>query len=376
MKQNISFRLRISVLVSGLVLFAFLFFFALENFIWLSKISEKTNDGLPRSFFLGRLLIATSFSVLAGLGAYIFMNNFYESLRHLSHLIQYWSRTLVPLNEDAITLYQDSEVTQIISFFHKGVIANRQREEDRIIKAVELNNTSIVERLKPFLPPIELTGLVNLDVSVFPNQTSNPRCDFVDVIEFDSGYLCVIAGFENLGILESIYKYKLQGIFSVVKALFHSKEDEILLQINQAIQKASIENLNLSLLFVPHSADHISYIHNQKMPILLLSDQGLDTIYTEEIYYNFGSKDTVFLKSVFVKPAYLILISDRIHELLDTSPSALVKDLDFEVFSKPKFKNSKDLLLQISLFIDAYGRSKNSTNLLEYLACVVIKKGS
>ena len=71
MKQNISFRLRISLLVFGLVLAAFLFFFAIENFIWLSKIAETNTEVFPRNFFLGRFLIATSFSVMAGLGAYV-----------------------------------------------------------------------------------------------------------------------------------------------------------------------------------------------------------------------------------------------------------------------------------------------------------------
>ena len=373
MKQSISFRLRISFLVFGLVLAAFLFFFAIENFIWLSKITETNTEVFPRNFFLGRFLIATSFSVMAGLGAYVFTNNFYESIRHLAHLIQYWSRTLTPLDENAITLYQDSEVTQIISIFHKGIIANKQREEDRLIKSIELNNTNIVERLKPYLPELELGGLKNLDVSVFPNYTNNPRCDFVNVIETENGYLCLVAGFENLEILESIYKYKLQGIFALIKGLYNAKEEEILSQIHNAIKQTKKENLNLSLLYVSNTSNHISFTHNQKMPLLLLDDQGLSTTFSEDIYYDFNA-EPLLLKAVFSNPAYLILFSDRIHEVLDINPSILVSELESEVFSKPKFKNSKELILQISLFIDGLGKSKGIKNTLEYLACIVIKK--
>ena len=119
MKQSLSFRLRISLLVFALVLAAFLLFFSIENFIWLSKVNN--GNIFPNHFFIGRFLIAASFSILAGLGAYIFTNNFYESLRYLAHLIQYWERTLVPMDEKAITLYEDSEVTQIIGFFNKGI---------------------------------------------------------------------------------------------------------------------------------------------------------------------------------------------------------------------------------------------------------------
>ena len=373
MKQNISFRLRISLLVFGLVLAAFLFFFAIENFIWLSKIAETNTEVFPRNFFLGRFLIATSFSVMAGLGAYVFTNNFYESIRHLAHLIQYWSRTLTPLDENAITLYQDSEVTQIISIFHKGIIANKQREEDRLIKSIELNNTNIVERLKPYLPELELGGLKNLDVSVFPNYTNNPRCDFVNVIETENGYLCLVAGFENLEILESIYKYKLQGIFALIKGLYNAKEEEILSQIHNAIKQTKKENLNLSLLYVSNTSNHISFTHNQKMPLLLLDDQGLSTTFSEDIYYDFNA-EPLLLKAVFSNPAYLILFSDRIHEVLDINPSILVSELESEVFSKPKFKNSKELIFQISLLIDGHGKSKGIKNTLEHLACIVIKK--
>jgi|GEM_PF-1702897 Arg-Lys translocation region protein phosphatase len=374
MKQNISFRLRISLLVFGLVLAAFLFFFAIENFIWLGKISDTNPDIFPRNFFIGRFLIATSFSILAGLGSYVFTNNFYESLRHLAHLIQYWSKTLTPLDENAITLFQDSEVTQIISFFHKGIIANKQREEDRLIKSIELNNTNIVERLKPYLPELELGGLKNLDISVFPNYTNNPRCDFVNVIEMESGYLCVVAGFENLEILESIYKYKLQGIFALIKSLYHAKEEEVLLQVTNAIAQTKKENLNLSLLYVSNTSNHVSFTHNQKMPLLLLDDQGLSTTFSEDIHFDFTSKEPMLLKAVFASPSYLILFSDRIHEVLDVNPSQLVSELETEVFSKPKFKNSKELILQISLFIDGYGKSKGLKNALEHLACIVVKK--
>lgn len=374
MKQSISFRLRISLLVFGLVLAAFLFFFAVENFIWLSKIADTNAEIFPRNFFLGRFLIATSFSVLAGLGAYVFTNNFYESLRHLAHLIQYWGRTLTPLDENAITLYQDSEVTQIIGFFHKGIIANKQREEDRLIKSIELNNTSIVERLKPYLPELELGGLKNLDVSVFPNYTNNPRCDFVNVMETENGYLCIVAGFENLEILESIYKYKLQGIFALIKGLYFAKEEEILTQVHNAIRQTQKENLNLSLFYVSNTSNHISFTHNQKTPLLLLDDQGLSTTFSEEVYYDFATKEPLLLKAVFASPSYLIVFSDRIHEILDVSPSILVSEIESEVFSRPKFKNSKELILQISLFLDGYGKSKGIKNALEHLACIVIKK--
>ncbi len=374
MKQSIHFRFRISILVFCLVFLAFLLFFALENFLWLSKISEKNEELFANSFFLGRFFIAISFSILSGLGAYVFSNNFYESLRHLSHLIQYWSKTLVPINEDAITLYKDSEVTQIISFFHKGIIANKQREEDRLVKSIELNNTNIVQRLKPYLPEMELGGLNNLDVSVFPNYTNNPRCDFVDVIELESGYLCVIAGFENLEILESIYKYKLQGIFAVVRALYHAKEEDVLMQVNKVIQQSKIDNLNLGLFFISNNSDHITYLNNQKTPFLMLGDQGLSIHYSEEMLYDFTTKETLFLKAVFVKPSYLIVLSDRIHELLNINPNNLVEYLESEVFTKPNFKNSKDLLLQISLHLDAYGKKQGIKNVLEYLVCIVIKK--
>ncbi|MBK9500808.1 MAG: hypothetical protein IPO06_15815 [Leptospiraceae bacterium] len=221
-------------------------------------------------------------------------------------MIQYWSRTLTPLDENAITLYQDSEVTQIISIFHKGIIANKQREEDRLIKSIELNNTNIVERLKPYLPELELGGLKNLDVSVFPNYTNNPRCDFVNVIETENGYLCLVAGFENLEILESIYKYKLQGIFALIKGLYNAKEEEILSQIHNAIKQTKKENLNLSLLYVSNTSNHISFTHNQKMPLLLLDDQGLSTTFSEDIYYDFNA-EPLLLKAVFSNTAYLIL---------------------------------------------------------------------
>ncbi|MBK8396972.1 MAG: hypothetical protein IPL26_17295 [Leptospiraceae bacterium] len=371
MKQNINFRLRFAILVFGLVFVSFLLFFSIENFIWLSKVNGEV---FPSHFFIGRLLIATSFSIISGLGAYVFTNNFYESLRYLAHLIQYWGRTLIPMDEKAITLYEDSEVTQIIGFFNKGIISNRQREEDRLVKSIELNNANIVDRLKPFLPQLELGGLANLDVSVFPSHTNNPHCDFLNVIETESGYLGIIAGFEKTEILESIYKHKLQGIFSLIKSLYYAKEEEILLQVNEAIKQTKIDNLNLSLFFVSNHANHISYLHFQKTPLLLLGDSGLDTIYTEEIYFNFNAKDVIFLKTVFTKPSYFILMSDRIHELLDTSPSSLVAELETEVFSKPRYKNSKELILQVSLFLDSYSREKGIKNLLEYLTCVVIKK--
>lgn len=372
MKQSLSFRLRISLLVFALVLAAFLLFFSIENFIWLSKVNN--GNIFPNHFFIGRFLIAASFSILAGLGAYIFTNNFYESLRYLAHLIQYWERTLVPMDEKAITLYEDSEVTQIIGFFNKGIIANKQREEDRLIKSIELNNSNIADRLKPFLPRMELGGLNYLDVSVFPNHTSNPHSDFLNLIETESGYLGIIAGFEKTEILESIYKYKLQGIFYLMKGLYHAKEEEILLLVNEALKETKIDNLNLSLFFLSNHANHITYLHFQKTPLLLLSDSGLSPIYTEEIYYNFPTKEAVFLKAVFSKPSYFIAMSDRIHELLDTSPSALITEMEAEVFSKPKYKNSKELILQISLFLDGFGKSKGVKNILEYLTCIVIKK--
>ncbi|HMV43452.1 MAG TPA: hypothetical protein PK079_04235 [Leptospiraceae bacterium] len=374
MKQTLSFRLRVSIVVFILVLSAFLFFFIIEQSLWLSKIDETNPEVFPRNFFWARLLIASSFSILAGLGAYVFTNNFYESIRHLSHLIQYWSKTLVPNEDRGISIYPDSEVNQIIQFFNQGILLSKQREEDRLKKAIELNNTSIVERLKPFLPESKLGDLENLDVSIFPNFTNNPRCDFVTVIDFELGYLCVMAGFEEIEILDSIYKYKLQGLFALSSGLYNAKEEEILYLIWNAIRSTEKENLNLSLVFVSNHSNHISFLQNQKTAMMILSDNGLSTNVSSEIYFDFKRKDTTFSKTILVNPSYLILLSDRVHEILNINPSDLVSMIESEVFSKPTFKNSKELMLRLSLFLDGFGKSQGIGNTLEYLACIIIKK--
>lgn len=374
MRQTLSFRLRVSILVFLLTLSAFLVFFLIENIIWLSKIEETNMEVFPRNFFWGRFLIAVSFSILTGLGAYVFTNNFYESLRHLSHLIQYWSKTLVPIEDKGISIYPDSEVTEVINIFHQGIIASKKREEDNLIKAIELNNSSIVERLKPYLPEFKIGDLQNLDVAVFPNHTNNPRCDFVTVIEFEQGYLCIMAGFETVEVLESIYKYKLQGIFSLAQGLYSAKEEEILFLVWNAIKATEKENLNLSVVFVSNTANHASFIQNQKTPILILNDGGLLTNVSEEIYFNFKQKDTTFSKTTLESPSYFIMISDRLHEFLDISPTELVANLESEVLSRPLFKTSKELMLRLSLYIDRLGKERNLANALEYLACIIIKK--
>ncbi len=367
MKNN--FRLNVSILSAILVFLSFTFFFIIEYFFWLSLFKDQ----LDFNFYIGRVFISISFSFLSGLCIYIYANNFYESLRTLAHKIQVWGNTLEPPAESGVHLKLDPEIIEIEKYLLKAIESSQQKEKENLIRSLEKNNASIVENLKPFLKEIQLEGLDYLDVSVFPKTTNNLDYDFLDVIETEQGYILFLMGFEKTEILESIYKHKLTGITSTLGSLYNAKESEILIALEKILEENLYPNLRISLQFIPNTANHLDSLHFQKMPILEISDSGITIIRSDEINLPMNRK-LKFHKSIFTSKSYLILISDKTQEALKISVNELIAVLEKEVFSKPIYSNSKELLYQISLLIEQLALQKNIKGILEMFYCIVVNK--
>jgi Arg-Lys translocation region protein phosphatase len=282
-----------------------------------------------------------------------------------------WSRTLEVPTEKEIFLKYDPEVQNLEKYFLNAIESAKKREEEAILRNLEKNNSNIVEYLKPFLPETKLMGVDYLDISFFPIQTSDYDFDFISIIETEKGCICFLAGFENNEILESIYKYKLFGIITSLKTLYHSKEEEILNFLEKIIEENYFKKLRLSISYIPSTSHHISSIHFQKIPIIHLNDSGITYIQSNEIYL---PEKVKFHRAVLDSNSYIIIISDKIHERLELTIADFNSLLEKNIFERPSFRNSKELILEISQLLERLAEKKSIQNILLDFYCIVVKK--
>ncbi len=364
-----NFKLRVSIIAGLLVFLSFQAFYLIEYFYFFSSINFMADE----NFHIGRFFISVSFSFLAGLLVYIYTNNFYNSLRDLSHKIQVWGNTLEKPVESISVLKKDPDIESLEKFLIRAIEENEKKVSEKFKRELEKNNTLIVESFKPFLPENKLGGIEFLDASIFPSSSHNFDYDLVQIVETEKGFIMLLTGFEKSEIFESIYKLKLKSICSTLENLFYFKEEEILKSLEKILEQNYFPNLRLSIHYVPNISSHLSSLHFQKMPMIILDDSGISLIRSDEINLPSGN-NLKFHRSVFEQKTYLILISDHILDKLNISPKELILILEKEIFARPIFLNSKELIYQISVLMEKLGREKKLDNILDWFFAIVLLK--
>lgn len=364
-----NFKLRISIVAGLLVFLSFQAFYLIEYFYFFSSMSFVADE----NFHIGRFFISVSFSFLTGLLVYVYANNFYDSLRDLSHKIQVWGNTLEKPIESVSLLKKDPDIESLEKFLIRAIEENDKKVSEKLKRELEKNNTLIVESFKPYLPENKLKGIEFLDASIFPSSSHNFDYDLVQIIETEKGFILLLTGFEKSEIFESIYKLRIKSICSTLENLFYFKEDEILKSLEKILEQNYFPNLRLSIHYVPNISSHLSSLHFQKMPMMILDDSGISLVRSDEIYLPTNT-NLKFHRSVFEQKSYLILISDHITEKLNISPKELILILEKEVFARPIFSNSKELIYQISILIEKLGKEKEQESVLEWLFAIVLFK--
>ncbi|MCB1192927.1 MAG: hypothetical protein KDK90_20955 [Leptospiraceae bacterium] len=367
----ITFKNKISLFVFSTVFISFLVFILLENALWLENILQKGELTLPVT--LGRFFIAISFSMLVGLSTYLLANKFHTSIQYLSNLIKSSVENIH--TKEIKSKVPKNEIGEIIQTFKNSYLQNKEQEDLIVQNVITMNNLQIMENIQELLFNINLTTIKNLDISVLPNKSQNPLCDYINVIETSNGCITLMAGFPDANIVHSSYKFRIQGIVSMVENISHLPEPEILKYIDKSIRKVKIEGLNLSVIFTANNSDTITYINYQQNPFYKITKSNIDLLMNHnKPHFDFELSESKYLSAQLKTSSYLVLISDRILKPLRLTEDTLFTELEKEILSKYQYTNSKELLVQIGKHIETLGRNRKQTNILDYMSILVQNK--
>lgn len=366
-----TFKNKISLFVFFTVFIFFLAFIVLENTLWLGAALQKGELTLPVT--LGRFFIAISFSMLIGLATYLIANKFHTSIEYLSQLVNSSAENIQ--NQEVLTKVPKNEIGKIIETFKNSYLQNKEQEDLIVQNVITMNNLQIMEDIQGLLFNINLKTIKNLDISVLPNKSQNPLCDYINVIETKNGCIIIMAGFPDANIVHSSYKFRIQGIMSMVENIAHFPEEKILKYIDQSIRKVKIEQLNLSIIYVSNNSDSVSYINYQQNPIYKITKSNIDLLMNHnKPHFDFSGKTSEYLTAELKNSSYLVLITDRILKPLRLTEDALFSELEKEVLSKYKYASSKELLVQIGKYIETLGKNRKHNNILDYMSIFVLNK--
>lgn len=372
MRDYISFRIKLTAVVFAATLLSFVLFLAVENYLWIRKVSSLFHSFFGFSFYAGRALIGVSLSILTALTVYIFSESFYNALRKFSHRIQHWSGSLSVIAPKELHYEGADEIGEMMLYMDNAILRHESATKEKIRKSIERNNLSIAQRLEPYTPAITIHGLDIMEISYFPKEILAPYCDYTDIIETPSGYICIMAGFEQYSILGSIFKHRLNSIIYMSKLNLPLPEEEIISRICSAVSTHPPENVSFSLFLVNGASNLVTYLHTAKTPALLISDRGITLIPAN--YHDYPKSTPEFTKTPLPAYAYLLLLSDRIHEYLDISVDQLLVELKERVLNKPGYASSRDLIKETSLLLESLAIAKDLNGILDIASLFVLRK--
>jgi len=376
--NNFSFPFHLAFYSFAIVLIFFMSLIYTEDILLFQKLEVETGWQPNPEVYLGRVLIAISFSVGVGIFSYIFAVKFTLKLREFSQLILDWARRYLPEYD----LSLDSgykEINELKEIFRYAVYSNKSKETANISNIIDENNKLFIEQILPFLQNFEKPNLPNLDIALFPNKSFLLANDYLDCILTRKGIIFILAGFSQNDPLTASYKARLQSIISFAKEVYYLEEEELLSAIQTTIRTYKFPKLNLTLFFVNSETFVIKFLHFQRTPILIWNETQLEEIpVIGETEYPFIEYNSDLRSQVLNINNYFIVISDRILDKKFFESEKYLIDWKKNIeANKIYFTSAKQILEHLRLYLDSILKEKGSTEKVDdFYSCIVVgRKG-
>ena len=376
--NNFSFPFHLAFYSFAIVLIFFMSLIYTEDILLFQKLEVETGWQPNPEVYLGRVLIAISFSVGVGIFSYIFAVKFTLKLREFSQLILDWARRYLPEYD----LSLDSgykEINELKETFRYAVYSNKSKETANISNIIDENNKLFIEQILPFLQNFEKPNLPNLDIALFPNKSFLLANDYLDCILTRKGIIFILAGFSQNDPLTASYKARLQSIISFAKEVYYLEEEELLSAIQTTIRTYKFPKLNLTLFFVNSENFVIKFLHFQRTPILIWNETQLEEIpVIGETEYPFIEYNSDLRSQVLNINNYFIVISDRILDKKFFESEKYLIDWKKNIeANKIYFTSAKQILEHLRLYLDSILKEKGSTEKVDdFYSCIVVgRKG-
>ncbi|AAS70558.1 Arg-Lys translocation region protein phosphatase [Leptospira interrogans] len=357
MITKIPSKLKLSIAVFVLSFLFFLVYTITDDIILKSPLGQQKVISLSI-----RLALSISFSTLIASLVFYFVRLIYSSMRSLVTLAQDWGNEVY---EETPAEERDDEIGELVRAFRLKFFQQKESKENPSSETLGEINKEIADSIQRAFYRIQLPKILNLDVSLFPRMSGNSNCDYTSVVPSADGCVGILAGFSSPGILESAFKARIEGIFSLANETSEIPGEELVFKIGKILSKMPIPFLNLSLFYLKTKTGELGYIHFQELPAFVYKNNEFIVLEKNKArYFDYKAVDLEIHKTVLKTGEYWVLISDRTHSAIGISASEFIKQFQ-NVLAGKNFQNSRDLILDCGRTLEQkYGKKVLETSAL------------
>lgn len=362
MLNKIPSKLKLPIAVFVLSFLFFLVYTVADDIILKSPLGQEKAVSLSI-----RLALSISFSTLLASLVFYSVKLIYASMRSLVTLVQDWGSDVY---EEHPVAERDDEIGELVRAFRLKFFQQKEMEDEPAQEALGERAREIADSVQRAFYRIQLPKIRNLDVSLFPRMSGDSICDFVNVIPSADGCVGILAGFPTPGVLESAFKARLEGIFSLANETSGLRGEELVFKIGKILSKMPIPFLNLSLFYLETKTGELGYVHFQELPAFVYKNETLNALEKTKVrYFDYKAVELDLKKTVLKTGEYWILASDRIYSAIGIPSSEFTKQFQTALAGK-NFQNSRDLVLDCGRIIEKrYGK-----NVLESSALLAVTR--
>ena len=375
MRNSINFSSSIFIYFFIINLSFFVVLIYIED-IYIFRQIEKINE-IAFLVYIGRVLIAISFSLMISVILYLYVFNFTKKLREFDVLISKWGRGENIEDFNYSTDLEYKEINNLYRVFLDSYNNNLERQMNyNTIHSSDIKN-NLSHKILPNIFELKLTPIKNLDISILPNKSSSTYFDLLDIIETNKGCIVCLTGSPINDLNISVYKLKIQATLSLIKSFAGILNEELFYEIFSKVLNYSEKMINLTLCYISKEDGKVIYHQYQKNKILFINNNNVDFLFnSNEEFLSTSIKNSNPIGLEFKLNNYILIISDRIRllkEFLNDEYLGFIKDnLQLKV---NEIKSSKDLLIKLVEIMESWqGKNSNSGNIYDYLSCIAIRK--
>jgi len=375
MRNSINFSSSIFIYFFIINLSFFVVLIYIED-IYIFRQIEKINE-IAFLVYIGRVLIAISFSLMISVILYLYVFNFTKKLKEFDVLISKWGRGENIEDFNYSTDLEYKEINNLYRVFLDSYNNNLERQMNyNTIHSSDIKN-NLSHKILPNIFELKLTPIKNLDISILPNKSSSTYFDLLDIIETNKGCIVCLTGSPINDLNISVYKLKIQATLSLIKSFAGILNEELFYEIFSKVLNYSEKMINLTLCYISKEDGKVIYHQYQKNKILFINNNNVDFLFnSNEEFLSTSIKNSNPIGLEFKLNNYILIISDRIRllkEFLNDEYLGFIKDnLQLKV---NEIKSSKDLLIKLVEIMESWqGKNSNSGNIYDYLSCIAIRK--
>ncbi|MDV6234859.1 Arg-Lys translocation region protein phosphatase [Leptospira ellisii] len=351
-------KLKLPIAVFVLSFLFFLLYTVLDDIILKSPMGQ--NKAVSLSI---RLALSVSFSLLLSSLVFYSVKLIYASMRGLVTLVQDWGSDVY---EETPVAERDDEIGELVRAFRIKFFQQKELEGNDSQEVSEARSRELSDGIQRSFYRIQLPKIRNVDISLFPRMSSESNCDYVNVIPTGDGCAGVLAGFSSPGILESAFKARLEGIFSLAAETPSVRGEELIFKIGKTLSKMPVPFLNLSLFYLETRTGELGYVCFQELsPFLFRNDEVIVLEKKSKAkFFDYKPGELNLQKTTLRLGEILLLTSDRTFSAIGIPSGEFVKQFQNALNGK-KYPNSRDVILDCGRVIERrYGKNVLDTSAL------------